>query len=364
MTPVEPSPTAPTDFDPAETPRRVHARACCRVDLGGGTLDIWPLGLLIDSPGTTPACTVNLAVDVEVTVELARREEGWDVCLRSADGGEERREADHWSQLREHTETSLVGVVAEALDLPPCAVVIDSASPRGGGLGASSAIAVCLIAAGQTLLGLDPSDPACRAGSRAHLARDLEARMMELPTGAQDHYPALLGGALVLEHRPGAEVVRRLDVDLEALGKHLVVAFTGVSHFSAGQNWQVVRRRLEGEPEVRGLLAGIGRTAAQLPAALEAADWPRVGELVGQEWSHRRHLATGVTTPEIDHLLGTAHSLGAWGAKACGAGGGGCVVIVAPPERCPVIAESLERSGAEILPARPSPAPLRVRPRA
>ena len=46
-------------------PDRVVARCGCRIDLAGGTLDIWPLGQLHRG-----ARTVNLAIDVPVTVEL------------------------------------------------------------------------------------------------------------------------------------------------------------------------------------------------------------------------------------------------------------------------------------------------------
>lgn len=344
-------PSARTSFD---APGEVSARAACRLDLAGGTLDIWPLGLL--HPG---ARTVNLALDIEVSVRLERRLEGYAVHQ-----GSSRFEAASALELQERTETALVGVVAEALELPPVVATLESASPRGGGLGASSALAIALIAAGQELLGSDaPGDSPQSVRSpafRAHLARDLEARLMGLPTGAQDHYPALLGGALEIRHEPGAERVRRLEVDLETLGDCLLVLFTGISHFSAGQNWQVVRRRLEGEPEVRGLLAGIAEVAGELPGALEAGDLPRVGELVGREWGYRRHLAHGVTTPEIDSLLDTAQSLGAWGGKACGAGGGGCVVVLAPADKREAIAERLVLTGVERLPARPSAEGLRV----
>jgi len=320
------------------------------LDLAGGTLDIWPLGLL--HPG---ARTVNLAVDVEVEVRLERRSEGFVVQQ-----GESRIEKETAVALLERTETALVGVVAEELGLPPVLVTLDSSSPRGGGLGASSALAVALIAAGQSLLGLTEGSAEGTATHRAHLARDLEARLMGLPTGAQDHYPALLGGALEIRHQAGAERVRRLDADLEALSEALLVFFTGISHFSAGQNWQVVRRRLEGDLEARGLLTGIAEVAGELPAALEAGDFPRVGELVGREWGYRRHLAQGVTTPEIDCLLDTAVSLGAWGGKACGAGGGGCVLLLVPPERRERIAERLAQTGVERLPAHPSAEGLRI----
>lgn len=332
--------------------RAVTARACCRVDLAGGTLDIWPLGLLHRG-----ARTVNLAIDLEVEVRLERRDQGYVVHQ-----GESRVEVEEVEQLLERSETSLIGVLAEELGLPPVTVRLDSGSPRGGGLGASSAMAVAFLAAGQELLGVPEDAPERSPAFRAHLARDLEARLMGLPTGAQDHYPALLGGALEIVHRPGAERVRRLDVDLEALAECLLLFFTGISHFSAGQNWQVIRRRLEDDPEVRGLLTGIARVAQELPEALERGDLPLAGELVGREWGYRRHLADGVTTPELDNLLDTARSLGAWGGKACGAGGGGCVVVLAPPERRETLAERLVQTGVERLAVRPSTQAVRSSP--
>jgi D-glycero-alpha-D-manno-heptose-7-phosphate kinase len=249
-----------------------------------------------------------------------------------------------------------VGVVAEALGLPPFSVDLASESPRGGGLGASSALTVALIAAAEAEFGL----PETGARERVRLARDLEARLMSLPTGLQDHYPALLGGALAIEHLPGGERVRRLDVDLGRLGESLLVAYSGQSHFSAGKNWQVVRRRLEGEAEVQELFSGIAAVAAEVPAALEAVDLAQVGELMGREWSFRRRLAEGISTPRLENLLAVAREAGAWGGKACGAGGGGCLAVLAPPERKGEVAERLTALGAEVLAARPTAEPIRV----
>jgi D-glycero-alpha-D-manno-heptose-7-phosphate kinase len=324
----------------------VHARAWCRVDLGGGTLDIWPLGLF--HPG---ARTVNVAIDLAATVRLRPTDGVYRVLQRES--AVEARTAPALAAL---PEGALVGVVAEALDLPPVEVTLASDSPRGGGLGASSAMTVALIAAAELTLGRPASSPA----ERAHLARDLEARLMSLPTGIQDHYPGLLGGALEIVQRPGGEAVRRLDVDLERLGDSLVVVYSGVSHFSAGNNWQVVRRRLDGEPEVTGLFAGIAETAAELPAALEAGDFPRAGALMSREWGFRRRLAEGISTPVLEALIAAALAAGAWGGKACGAGGGGCLAFLCPPERRPEVTAALERAGGRVLPARPAGAPLAV----
>ena len=327
----------------------ITARTWCRVDLAGGTLDIWPLGLF--HPG---ARTVNVAIDLAATVRL-RRSAGavGDYVVRQ---GESEVRAGSIAELGASPDGALVAVVADAFGLPPVEVELRSDSPRGGGLGGSSALTVALIAAVEEELGLPRSQP----HERVRLARDLEARLMGLPTGIQDHYPGLLGGALEILQVPGGERVRRLEVDLERLGDSLMVVYSGASHFSAGQNWQVVRRRLDGEPEVTELFRGIAGAAAELAPALEAGDLPRVGELMSREWSHRRRLAEGVSTPLLERLIERALSLGAWGGKACGAGGGGCLAFLCPAERRSAVAQGLEELGATVLAAKPTGEPLAI----
>ncbi len=325
----------------------IRATCRCRVDLAGGTLDIWPLGLL--HKGST---TVNVAVELPVSASLNSAESGYLVVQ-----GRSRRFASSAGELAAHPETALVGLVAEELDLPPVEVEIASASPNGAGLGASSALTVALLAAGEQLLhGRLVESTAARSA----IARDLEARLMGLPTGLQDHFPAQLGGVVVLEHRPGGERLRRLAVDLEALGERLLVAFTGESHFSAANNWQVVRGRLDGDPELTRRLDAIRDAAAELAPALEAGEWDAVGAAMGREWEARRGLAPEVSSTAIERLLSLAAELGGWGGKACGAGGGGCVAVLAPPERRAAIADAWIGAGAELLPARPTELGLEI----
>jgi len=260
------------------------------------------------------------------------------------------------AELSRDPEAALIGVAAEALDLPPFEAALASESPRGGGLGASSAMTVAFLTAAEEAFDRPRTSPA----QRVAVARDLEARLMGLPTGIQDHYPALLGGALEIRPAPGGERVRRLAVDLEPLAASLVVVYSGQSHFSAGNNWQVVRRRLEAEPEVTDLFEGIAATAAELAPALEAGDLPKVGELMSREWSYRRRLAEGISTPVLEGLLRAAAAAGAWGGKACGAGGGGCLALLTPPDRRAAVIAALERAGGKVLPARPTGSPIEI----
>lgn len=319
-------------------PTTITTRACCRVDLGGGTLDIWPLGLL--HPG---ARTVNLAIGLEARVTLEERAGGY---RAEVDG--ERFDFDSTDAMCAEERTALVGEVARHFDLPPCVIRTSTDSPRGAGLGGSSALAIALIAAIERHQGRS-TPPA----ERATVACDLEARLMNLPTGRQDQYPALLGGALEIVYRPGGERVRRLDADLEALGRSLVVAYSGQSHFSAGNNWQVVRRRLDGDADSRRLFDGIAEAAAAMPAAVESADWAEVGALMAREWSFRRRLAEGISTPLLEDLLAAATEAGAWGGKACGAGGGGCIAVLCPEDRRAAVCDALTATGGEVLTAPP-----------
>lgn len=331
---------------PQRSASRVRTRAWCRIDLAGGTLDLWPLGLL--HPGSR---TVNLAIDLPVEVDLELADSGYRVRQGSSEIA-----ANSARELAEIDGAALIGQIALEVALPASTLRIESASPQGGGLGASSALAVAILASAEALAGAKPSSPT----RLARQARDIEARLMSLPTGVQDHYPALLGGVLEIEYRPGGERIRSLEVDLESLGDSLLVAYTGQSHFSAGNNWRIVRRRLDGDPEIVDLFDGIRDTSKELPQALEQGDWRSVGKLVAREWSFRRQLAEGISTPEIEALLATAGRAGAWGGKACGAGGGGCIAVLCPAERRQGIAETLQRAGARVLPARPVASGLEI----
>jgi D-glycero-alpha-D-manno-heptose-7-phosphate kinase len=214
---------------------------------------------------------------------------------------------------------------------------------------------VALLAAGERFLG--------RQSSPVHLARaarDLEARLMGLPTGLQDHFPALLGGVLQIVYEPAEERVRPLVVDLDGLAVSMLVVFTGVSHFSAGNNWRILERFFAGEVEVRARFERIGALAAELVPLLEAGDWAHAGALMAAEWAERRALAPGITTAVLDQTLAEAEALGAYGGKACGAGGGGCLVFLVPPERRKVIGERMAARGLQVLPAAPSAEPLRI----
>jgi len=144
-------------------------KAWCRVDLAGGTLDIWPLGLF-----HSQARTVNVAVGLAVTVELQPRTAGYRVRQ-----GERVVEAGSAGELARRPDAALIGVAAAALDLPPFDVVLASESPRGGGLGGSSAMTVAFLAAAEAAFDrprLSPREQVALARASQRQIHELQAQ--------------------------------------------------------------------------------------------------------------------------------------------------------------------------------------------
>lgn len=319
---------------------KVEARACARVDLAGGTLDLWPLYLL--HPGSL---TVNLAIAVEARA-TAREIEGSGVEIRSADL-DERWDAPSVADLPDSGPLSLLAHLVRHLR-PQGGVSLEtgSVSPPGAGLGASSALAVAVTAALQTMQGERGEDDAI-----VRIARDCETRALGFPAGSQDYWPALRGGLLALHWEVGGHRVEALAPPAEELASRLAVAYTGEPHHSGMSNWAVYRARMEEEPGVAGHLDGIRDAARDLREALQTRDWGGAGEALRREWEHRRLLAPAVSTPRIDELIEAGIEAGAFAGKVCGAGGGGCVLFLGPEGMAEALAPVLAGREVDPLPA-------------
>ena len=52
--------------------------------------------------------------------------------------------------------------------------------------------------------------------------------------------------------------------------------------------------------------------------------------VINEGWLQKRKMADGITNPKIDEWHQAIMRCGAWGAKLCGAGGGGFLFVLAP----------------------------------
>jgi D-glycero-alpha-D-manno-heptose-7-phosphate kinase len=315
------------------TSQVVEATAPARIDLAGGTLDLWPLHALHRG-----SVTVNLAIGRRAGCRVRRRRAG--IRLSAPDRGVDVI-VDTASELLSDPRTSLVGALVEEL-APDGGVEVEfrSGVPFGSGLGGSSALAVATAAALARMAGRS-----LNGAGGVEFVRDVETRVLGKPAGVQDYYPAFGGGLHCLRFETGRTVPERRDVDPDVWERHLTLFDTGASHSSGMNNWEVFRRRLEGDEGVARSLDAIADAARRMAAAAITIDFPAMGVALRDEWAARHELAPVVSSPVIERAIAAALSAGAWGGKACGAGGGGCVVFLSPAERTAAVREALGRLG-------------------
>jgi D-glycero-alpha-D-manno-heptose-7-phosphate kinase len=315
----------------------IESSAPTRIDLAGGTMDIWPLYLFHDG-----AQTLNAAISLRARCVVTTRDDKRIVII--SDDHSRRVEAQHWSELRDNHELRLLGRILHYFQVSGVELQTRSESPMGAGIAGSSALNIAVCGALARWSGATHSDE-----QLMQIAMNVEAQAIDVPTGVQDYRPALYGGVSAVELR--VDGIRRvpLAVDADQLEQRLVLAYTNASRNSGINNWEVTKRHIDGDTKVQASFARIRDIAAAMRGALESGDWVEVGRQIASEWENRKQLAPGVTTPEIDAMLAAARAAGAHGGKVCGAGGGGCLFCIGDPASVPAIERALAGAGARVL---------------
>jgi D-glycero-alpha-D-manno-heptose-7-phosphate kinase len=331
---------------------KIVSQAPCRVDLAGGTLDIWPLYL--HHPG---AVTVNFAVDryTRCSVETLDRPE---ILLRSSDLKIEEVYAS-LDALRKAAKPKLPlpAFVLRYFGAPSgLAMETSSEAPAGAGISGSSALIIAIAGALNKLNATRHPIEKIR-----EIAQNIEAQIIRVPTGCQDYYPAMYGGVSAIELGPAGIRRSAIPVDLTDFNERILLAYTGEPRNSGINNWEVTKAYIDGDRQVQRNFDRICAIAVGMRAAVEKRDWNEMGRLLREEWSNRRKNAPGITTPLIDELIRTTGRAGALGAKVCGAGGGGCVFFLLERGARPKVARAVEQTGATVLPVRVAEKGLRVR---
>jgi len=319
----------------------IESSAPPRVDLAGGTIDIWPLYLF--HPGAT---TVNFALTLHARCRIETREDGR-IVLESRD-----------RKVVFETELSAIEdlLLEERLELISKLVhffkpttgfhlIADSAAPAGAGLGGSSALAIACIGALNRLVGN-------RYDERKFvtIAANIESTVIKVPAGFQDYYPPLYGSVSCIHFRPDGIEREALEVDTDELERRIAICYTGEPRMSGINNWDIYKRHIDGDTELFELFDGIRDSARNVREGLLANDWGRVAETMQKAYPNRRRLAATITTPQMDQLVEKALANGAEAAKVCGAGGGGCIAFLCTPGRRADVEKALaSEEGVEVL---------------
>jgi D-glycero-alpha-D-manno-heptose-7-phosphate kinase len=321
-----------------------------RVDLAGGTLDIYPLYLLV--PGSM---TVNAAIAIRSRVDVAR--------VR----GPSRLHSEDFSLVEKAADThgfstsGKLGLIAGALRFFPPARGVElrfrNEAPLGSGLGASSSLLVATMLAMDAWLGRKRGWE-----ETARQAMEIEAGHLRCLAGRQDHIAALRGGIQGIRFLPGRVEADRMAPSSGAgrkLESHGFIAGSGKAHRSAEVNWRMIRGAIEGDAELLRKFRGIAAAARETWEAVGNGEIDAAGRAVASEWRIRKTLAAGVSTPRVEGAFAMREfRKRVTGVKLCGAGGGGVAfgLLRAPEDRGKVEA-LLSAEGFTVYPFRLSGGP-------
>jgi len=319
----------------------IESSAPTRVDLAGGTIDIWPLYLF--HPG---AATVNFATSLRAYCQIKTRDDGR-IVLESRDrkiAFETNLEAIE-DLVREERLELISKLVHFFKPSTGFHLIANSEAPAGAGMGGSSALAIACIGALNRLVG-DRYDER----KFTMIAANIETTVIRVPAGFQDYYSAQYGSVSCIHFRPETIEREALQVDEKELEKRIAICYTGEPRLSGTNNWEIFKRHIDGDGELFELFEGIRDSARRMRGALLAGDWDEVRETMRAAYPNRKRLAPGVTTPQMDHLVEVALANGADAAKVCGAGGGGCIAFLCAEGRRAEVETALRREeGAEVM---------------
>lgn len=224
-------------------------------------------------------------------------------------------------------------------------LVAQSEAPAGAGISGSSALAIALIGALNRLVGERYED-----GNFIGIAANIETRVIKVPAGIQDYYPAFYGSTSCIHLRGDGVEREHLEIDETELQRRFVICYTGQPRLSGINNWEVFKRHIDGDPDVFAIFESIRDAAVGMRAALLRNDWDAVAEIMRAAYPNRKRLAPNITTPHMDHLVAKALANGALAAKVCGAGGGGCIAFLCAKGHKQDVKRALAKEdGAEIL---------------
>jgi D-glycero-alpha-D-manno-heptose-7-phosphate kinase len=212
----------------------------------------------------------------------------------------------------------------------------DGDLPARAGLGSSSAFTVGMLNALYGLMGRMPD--------KQQLATEaivVEQERIKESVGCQDQIATAYGGLNRIDFQSNGAFnvsqIRLPQTRLEEFQNHLMLIFTGTTRSASEIAAEQIKATSEKETELK-TLQGMTTESIRL---LTSGNWDEFGRLLHESWLLKRNLTDKISTESIDSIYARALKAGAWGGKLLGAGGGGFMLLFAPPDRHEKIRSSL-----------------------
>ncbi len=225
-------------------------------------------------------------------------------------------------------------------------LMLHSDAPPGSGLGASSAMMVALVGVLKEYFNLPLTDYEV-----ADLACHIEREELGIQGGLQDQYAAAFGGWNYIEFHPDRVIVNPLKISADVVNElqfNLLLAYTGTMRLSGHILQDQVDRYERREAGTMEALRELKRLTIEMKNAMLRRELGEFGELLHQEWEHKKKVSSKISGTHLDMLYDAAREHGALGGKVTGAGGGGYMLLYCRSGRKHQVAEKLKELGCTI----------------
>lgn len=305
----------------------INTSGSVRVDLLGGTLDIPPIHLILAN-----AFTLNLATSLKANVKI-KPIEGNKIIINSLDYDSTNEFLlSDFNSNNFNTEffgpLKFIAFIIHHFNLRTgYQFDLTSGSPTGAGLGGSSSMGVVLF---KSLCELTKTNIDNK--KIIEIVRGYESIILNKgPAGYQDYYPALFGGILALKPSVSDVHVEQLfDKKLaDILEKRITLIYSGETRLSGINNWEVYKGFFDGDKTIHNGLNDIAKLSYDAYQAIKKGHYSELISLISIEGAKRKELFPGIVSPKVETLYNNLKSeLTQLGMKVCGAGGGGCFLLL------------------------------------
>jgi D-glycero-alpha-D-manno-heptose-7-phosphate kinase len=202
--------------------------------------------------------------------------------------------------------------------------------PARSGLGSSSSFTVGLLNALRAKDGIISSPHFLTEESIR-----IEQNIIGENVGSQDQCWAAHGGTNFIEFTSSGKInVTPLIMKkntVESLDSHIMLFFTGISRIAS----TIAEKKIANIGSKQQQLLTILNMAYSAKDILQSphCEMHDLGNMLKESWSLKKELADEITSHEINDLYTQAIDAGAYGGKLLGAGGGGFMMFLAPPEK-------------------------------
>ena len=235
------------------------------------------------------------------------------------------------------------------LPSPGFAITTYNDAPAGSGLGTSSTMVVCILKCFAEWMGIPLGNY-----ELARMAYEIERKDLLLSGGKQDQYAAAFGGFNFMEFLPSDLVIvnplRVKEWIVEELEASLLLYFTGRSREGAAIIEKQQEATRKGRGEAVEAMHRIKQSAVDMKLALLQGDMHAFAQILGAAWEDKKKMADTITNPVIQEAFDVALKAGAISGKVSGAGGGGFLMLMVPPERKFAVREAMHALPGKVVP--------------